>query len=349
MRYGLWLVVAWVTPAAIAGGLGWTGVWGSSNAFADYISPLPISGGFLHVMTLVVVTALLATQPWSGRLAGYTRGVFLGVSLVGLAMLLDLGKLHVAATTDTVLHGLPWQQNPLGLFLLTDSLLAQLFLAAFEGEPPEEGRKWLTSLALAVCAPLLYALVAVMADPRRDQPFTYAGARPGPQHSDETVSVFTRLQPGTDAFRQAAVSVAEKYAPRVDVTAEDVAVYFFTSLDAARSFRNAEAKATYCMYEDGTPPRFLPGSGDCFKDHESFHEKLMRARAAQDPKLHTDVVGFLATVEACRDRKPIQMPPNWPDNNNSTRFCDGIEKKRLALQQQFGMEQRTVELLGAAR
>ncbi|MDQ1310178.1 MAG: hypothetical protein QG601_1448, partial [Pseudomonadota bacterium] len=36
---GTWLVFAWVLPAAIAGTLGWRGVWGSQSAFTDYLVP----------------------------------------------------------------------------------------------------------------------------------------------------------------------------------------------------------------------------------------------------------------------------------------------------------------------
>jgi len=348
MKWFFWLPVAWVTPALIAGAMGWKGVWGSSGALGDYLSPLPISGGFLHVITLVVVSALLATQPW-GRLAGYARGVFLATALVGVVLLIDVGKLHLAATTDTVLGGIPWQQNPLGLFILTDSVLAQVFLGVFGGGSPRDARQWLLSLVLALAVPLAYGLVSVKSDPRHEQPFTHAGSRQGPQRNDETVFIFTRLQPGTDAFRQAAVRFAEQYDPRVNVNAEDVAVLFFTSLDAARSSRSAEARATYCMYEDGTPPRFIPGAGDCFSNHESFYEKLMRARAALDLKLHHDVVDFLVIVEACRGRKPIQMPPGRHDDNTSTQFCGGIEKRRAALQQRFAGEPAILEQLQAAR
>lgn len=349
MKWFAWLAVAWVTPAAVAGALGWTGVWGSTGAFGDYLSPLPISGGFLHLVTLGSVSALLATQPWSARVAAYTRGVFLAVSLLGLVLLLDLNKLYVAATTDVALNGLPWQANPVGLFLLTDGLLAQLFLAAFEGEAPEQGRKWLQSLALALCVPLAYALVALLADPRRDEPFTLAGSRPGSLHADEVVFVYTRIAVESESFRQAAASHAGQFDPRLDVNAEDVAVLYFTSLGAARQARSAEAKATYCMYEDGTPPRWLPGAGDCFSGHESFHERLTRARAAVGAGVHPDVAGYLARVEACRGLAPIRMPPGMHDGNTATRACAGLDQLREALQRQFSADPAMLGLLQAAR
>lgn len=41
------LVIAWFTPAVIAGALGWRGIWGGTSAFADYLIPIPVSGGCL--------------------------------------------------------------------------------------------------------------------------------------------------------------------------------------------------------------------------------------------------------------------------------------------------------------
>jgi hypothetical protein len=57
---GTWLVFAWVLPAAIAGALGWSGIWGSTSAFTDYLLPLPVAGGFLHSLPLGGIVGLLA-------------------------------------------------------------------------------------------------------------------------------------------------------------------------------------------------------------------------------------------------------------------------------------------------
>lgn len=43
--FAVWAVIAWIVPAAIAGALGWKGIWGSGSAFADYLIPIPVSGG----------------------------------------------------------------------------------------------------------------------------------------------------------------------------------------------------------------------------------------------------------------------------------------------------------------
>jgi hypothetical protein len=56
---GTWLVFAWVLPAAIAGALGWRGIWGSRSAFGDYLLPLPMAAGFLHLLTLGGILGLL--------------------------------------------------------------------------------------------------------------------------------------------------------------------------------------------------------------------------------------------------------------------------------------------------
>jgi hypothetical protein len=90
----------------------------------------------MHLPSLATVTLLLATQPWRAPFAGWLRGILLTTSLLGASMLLDLNALYVAATTDAASRALPWQEHPLGLFLLCDGVLAQGFAGAFRGESP---------------------------------------------------------------------------------------------------------------------------------------------------------------------------------------------------------------------
>ena len=105
LAFCVWTVVAWITPAAIAGALGWKGIWGSGSAFADYLIPVPVAGGVLHMPSFVAVSLILFSQPWVGRLGGHVRGILLAGALVGIATLLDLDKLQLAATTDMMAAG----------------------------------------------------------------------------------------------------------------------------------------------------------------------------------------------------------------------------------------------------
>ena len=318
-RFLLWLALAWPTPALFAGALGWKGVWGSGSALADYLIPLPVAGGALHAMTFAAVSALLLSQKsWHARLQGLARGVLLGLALCGLALLLDLPAIHQAAGTDATLGRLPWQKNPLGLFLLTDSLIAQLFVGAFNGRSPAGAREWGESLAAAVLLPALAAAALVAQDARTGKSFVLQGARPGPQRGDEELIVYSTLPVSSPAFRAQAEAFAAQWHPAKSVNSEDTAVYFLSSLQAARLRDPKQAQLTYCMYEDGTPARWLSGAGDCFSQHESFSERLARFLDAQDRRLPMPERLRLASEQACRD---LTLPPDPLRELAATYFC----------------------------
>ncbi len=318
-RFVFWLAVAWPTPALIAGALGWKGVWGSGGALADYLIPIPVAGGVLHVLTFAGVTALLLTQrKWPGLLQGAARGILLGLSLSAIALLLDLNVFREAATSDVGLRRLPWRENPLGLFLLTDSLVAQLFLGSFEGRSPEASREWQLSAAAAVLLPAACAAIMVTLDSRAGRTFTHGGARQGPTRGDEVIFIHTRLPVASARFRAEAEGYVAQWHPNMNVNSEDTAVHFYTSLDAARKQDTARAALTYCMYEDGTPPAWMDGAGDCFSRHENFSERLQRLFGAQDPRLPMEERQRLARAQACDGAKLPQRPAH---ENSSTRLC----------------------------
>jgi hypothetical protein len=318
-RFVFWLALAWPTPALIAGALGWKGVWGSGSALGDYLIPIPVAGGVLHVLTFASVTILLLAQrKWPTLLQGAVRGILLGLSLAAVALLLDLNVFREAATSDVALRRLPWQENPLGLFLLTDTLIAQPFLASFDGRWPAGAREWQLSAAAVILLPAVYAAAAIMQDSRSGQIFTYGGARDGRERGDESVHVFTRLPVGAPEFRREAERHAAQWHPEININTEDTAVHFYTSLEAAKKQDATRAVLTYCMYEDGTPPAWMGGAGDCFSQHENFSERMKRFMDAQDRQLPMEERLRLARAQACDGAKLPQRP--WHENQ-STRTC----------------------------
>jgi hypothetical protein len=300
--------------------------------------PFPVAGGMLHLLTLVPVSVLLATrEQWPAWFAGLQRGLLLALSLAGVVLLLDVRDLYLAATTDAVLHGgLRWQENPLGLFLLTDSLLAQLFVGWYGGRFPDGAREWLLSLAVVAAAPALSALAVLNmlnAGPGRDQPFMPGAAGILTPERNETLFVYTRLPVHTPEFRKAAEQYAAQWHPGQSVNSEDVAVRFFTSLEAARTRATTGAAITYCLYEDGTPPAWLPADGDCFTQHENFTERLRRLMEAQDRKLPVDVRVHLARAEAC---KGATLPAGPHPDGYATYQCLKLEERRQEMMKKFG-------------
>ena len=88
-----------------------------------------------------------------------------------------------------------------------------------------------------------------------------------------------------------------------------MAVLFTRSLDAARAGDLSVAAATLCLYEDGTPPRWLPGNGadECFATHVSLSERFERAFAARPAAESPDLKGDMASREVCADVKPVSI------------------------------------------
>lgn len=332
----LWTVVAWITPAAIAGALGWKGVWGSGSAFTDYLIPIPVAGGVLHVPSFIAVSLILFTQPWAGRLGGHVRGILLAGALVGIATLLDLNKLQLAATTDMA-GGRFWQEQPLGLFIVTDSVIAQLFVRVLGGRWPEGSKEWAVSLVTALAIPAAYAMVSLNADPRQQDPFVYAGARGTESRGDEMFFYYSKLPLGSDAFRRAASAVLEQRDPRMNMGAEDIAIHFYDSLASAQAQNKSGAKYTVCLYQDGTATIWNPGSFDCFSNHESFSERLEKALSKQNRALPHEVRLWLARRDACVGRKPLTVPTGRHMDNQEVRSCDPAltERTREELLRKF--------------
>jgi hypothetical protein len=302
MRFFLWLLLAWPTPALIAGALGWKGIWGNSNVVADYLVPMPVAGGAFHAMIFAAVTVLLTTQPrWPHAMQGMTRGILLGLSAAGVLILFDFERMHIA-------------QNPIGLFLLTDSLIAQLFVGAFGGRWPASAKEWGLGLVAACVVPAVAAGAMHQMDPRTGKPFAYYGSRPGDVRGDDRHFVHSRLKVFGPEFRPAAEAYAQEWYPRYSLNTEDVAVHFFSSLPAAQSQDLKEATLTYCMFQDGTPSRWSAGKGDCF-DHESVTERAQKLFDAQDPKLSLDERSRLARAKACEG---VRVPA---EDNTVARLC----------------------------
>ena len=317
----LWAVVAWIIPAVIAGALGWKGIWGSGSAFADYLIPVPVAGGVLHLPSFIVVSLILFTQPWPGRLGGHVRGILLAGTLVGIATLLDLDKLQLAATTDMA-GGRFWQQQPLGLFIVTDCVIAQLFIRMLGGRWPVGTKEWAVSLIAALTIPAAYAVASLKADPRQQNPFVYAGARWADKRGDEMVFYYSKLPLGSDAFRQAASPILERLDPRMNLNTEDIAIYFYDSLASAQAQNKSGANYTVCLYQDGTATMWNPGSFDCFSNHESFSERLDKASSTQNTSLPQDVRLWLARRDACVGRKPLTAPAGMHMDNQEVRSCN---------------------------
>lgn len=347
-RLLLWILLAWPLPALIAGALGWSGVWGSGSALADYLIPVPVAGGALHVPSFVVAGVIMLLFPdFSPAAAARLRALLIGAMLAGGLWLLNLHDLWLAQQIGTKFSGSLWQQNPLGLFLLCDAALALLFTAGAEQRP----RLRLDVLTLILLL-LPSALPLSMAKPRAsaDPPFKAGMSLHGDARGDEFLMVFTRLDTDAPDFRKQAEAWAEEPAamahPRFHVSAEDTAVLFTRSREAAQRLNRDQVVATLCLYEDGAPLRWLPGAGDCFSGHQGFSERLGRAASARPQDEPAELRPYLAAHELCATEKFAAGEAGRGLQLTSALICEGLPRQRQELLQKFPQEPRLLEPAG---
>jgi hypothetical protein len=297
-RFLGFMLALWVTPPVVAGILGWAGIWGSGSAFTDYLIPIPVAGGALHVPTfLMAIVAVRLYGELGERVAVVVRAAFVGFALLGLALLIDVERLFLGITTDLSLTRIPWQENPLGLFILSDSLWT---FASMVRVPPL-GIRLGRSLVVALVVPSLYLATAVTSNEHLADPFVRGQSRPASGRGDEIRWIYVRLPVSDPTFESAALAWIEPLRPERSVNVEDVAFYFTDSLDTATGVGALPAARTLCVYEDGTPDRWQPGQADCFGGHESFSDRVATLQATIPHDIPQDVRAYLSAHSLCAE------------------------------------------------
>ncbi|MCW5576451.1 MAG: hypothetical protein KIT13_10195 [Burkholderiales bacterium] len=332
-----WWLIAWTLPAVIAAALGWRGVWGGGSAFTDYLIPIPVAGGALHVPSFLVATVAVMLLPTLGAAGAVrVRALLIGMALAGVLYLLNLQPILAALKTGAAWPSL-WEANPLGLFLLSDALLALLFTAAVP-------RPWLrVDLAALVLVLLPVALPLSMALPRvgalAEVKFTAGPGQHGDARGDEMLMVHTTFDPAAPDFRRHAEAWAlqpqSMVHPRFHVSAETMALLFTRDAEAGRRSGRDKAEATLCLYEDDTPPRWLPGAGDCFSGHENFSGQVARAAAARPAEEPAELRSHLAAVELCAPFRDRPVPEGQGLQLTRGLICAGLPRERERLRRKF--------------
>lgn len=226
----MWAVAVWATPACIAGALGWNGIWGYTSAFGDYLVPLPIAGGALHVPSFVL--ALGAVWAWprlSPGLAGILRGACAGMALVGAALLVDPERVYPVLTTDLEPHG-RGSRNPLGLFILTDALWTLAWMLS----QPALAVRLAPALPVALLLPAGYVAASLSTSALLHEPFRWGYPGHASARGDVVKWVYTRLSGDDPAFRNQARAFVAPSAPTINDKAEAAAFLFTNSLAVAR-------------------------------------------------------------------------------------------------------------------
>lgn len=334
LRTVLWVLLAWPLPALVAGALGWQGIWGSGSALVDYLIPLPVAGGVLHIPSFALATALVLLLPRASPMAaGHMRSALVGMVVAGVLWLLNLTDILQALRDGAPLPHRLWQDKPVGLFLASDGLMALLLFN--QRSALTLGPTWRPGLLTILLAVAPSALPVAMSWPHsaHTPPFYIGQSRYGEAKGDETTMVFTRLPLTDPDFRAKALAWAQAPAhmrdPRWLTDTEDVAVMFTNRQEVADQFLTAQAQLTLCLYEDGTPPLWLEGSGDCFGPHESFGDRVQAAMAQRPHHEPPKLRHRHALVEVCSTLPPVSARPPPVDGSpdvalTRTRMCASV-------------------------
>lgn len=335
LRIALYLIVAWLLPPMVAAMAGWRGVWGSGSAGVDFLLPLPISGGALHVPSWLLGAGLVLLRqrgegagPWWGRVGAAAMAAAGGVLMV------DMNAVALALSTDAPWPSASrwWTAHPLGLFLLCDGVLAWLWPGV--RVPQATPRHRWGAVLLAAGLPALLLVSQWQQAPIRRHDLLMGQSRPGPSRGDEIVGLYTTLPMQAAPLAAAVRAQSLLPPPAQDVNVQDQAVMFFDSHVAARQLDMAQAKLTWCRYEDGTPDRWGEGALDCFSHHLNFAERMAAAYDQTDPGLILDVRRYLARAAACRAQ------PGAAE-------CTSLQRDRVGLQGRGDLNPRDREALAS--
>lgn len=335
LRFILWLLIAWPLPALIAGAMGWSSVWGSGSALGDYLIPIPVAGGALHVPSFLVCGAILLNMAKVSALAaGHMRAFLLGVALAGVLLLLKVDAIWLAYKTQSSLPIGIWQSNPLGLFFLSDALVATILtLGATRG-----GMRLNVVSLILVVLPAGLSILSSIQYSSAGKDFLPGSGRQGLARGDEVNMVFTSLDMNKSDFQRRAEEWVGPRHPRFLLDNDDSAYMFTRDLDAARRFDTSKVVKTLCLYEDGTPATWISGaaSDECFESHVSFSDRFHSAYAARPAAEPVDLKDYMSRKDICVGVKTIGPTGDTGGIELSgMRICNQLQELRKSLQKKY--------------
>lgn len=301
LRILVWMLLAWPLPALLAHALGWHPIWGSGSVVQDYLLPMPVAAGVLHLPSFILCTIGFWQIPTvSSKTAGRLRALALGLALGGLLGLLRLDEAWLALRSGSSWSGALWQENPLALFVLTDAALVWLLGPSPAGPVPGRDQvRWL----LGLCPGLAVLMLASQLAPTADD-LLPGTVRPGQARGDTQWMVWTGQDMQQAGFEAQAVAWAQQWHQRGLDHGGDMVFLFTTRRDAAQRFEPEHTQKTLCLFDDETPPRWLPGgqAQTCFDGHLNFSEAVDAVTAALPAHLEAAEKHALARQHVCAER-----------------------------------------------
>lgn len=266
------LILAWITPALVAGTLGWSGIWGAGSALVEYLIPMPVAGGALHVPSFAVLTLIVASsRGWTESSRSFLPLIALGIAAAAMTGMLDFDRLNGWLFTDYEPYGSPvrFDGNPLLLFVMTDALWAGAFTLAVGQRPP--ARSW---VALPV-VPLAVIAIAGWNYTVGGPEFEIGPTLPGHVRGTQVKLIYTSVSYDESAFL-AWIEASALAPPWTNPNVEHDAIVFSDSLQLVKQawrdpsdIRGEAVVATVCRFEEDRSVVAHPGYHDCFADRET--------------------------------------------------------------------------------
>ncbi|MDJ0748202.1 MAG: hypothetical protein QNJ11_01900 [Woeseiaceae bacterium] len=299
------LILAWITPAVIAGALGWSGIWGAGSALGDYLIPIPVAGGALHVPSFLVAAAFIfAASKVTGTFIRYLPVLAFSVLALAIALMIDFERLNAWAFTDYSPHGLPVRLdgNPFLLFVASDAFWVGVYALTRVASIPKVA--W---FALPVLPTI--AVGISMANYHSSGPvFRLGGSMGTGQRGEEIVMVYTSASYNESVFRGWLEQDPYFARPWFNVNSEHVAIHFTNSMQAIKwgQFDQTEDTiATICLYEEDRSVHPHRGYYDCFADRNTVEQELAELAARESTGLGDDVDHWYARALLCDD---VEIP-----------------------------------------
>ncbi len=316
MRFAI-LMLAWITPAVIAGVLGWKGIWGSGSAFFDYLIPIPVAGGIFHVPSfLVAAFVVLSARKLPDFIVRYLPILAFGVFLIALSLQLDEQRINAWLFTDysPARSIFKFGKNPLYLFVASDAFWVSVY-ASFLGR--SVAFKYWLSLAFVPIAVLgAQAVLYQFSGPVfKMGGSTVAGTEKNRNYANHISVVYTSSAYDEKAF-MAWLGTKNYFArPWLNPNYENAAIVFTNSMQIIKwakytDLNDQNTIATVCLYEQDKSITPHKGVFDCFAGRETVSEKIGRL-AREEPTGHGKVVDdWYARLRMCKD---VEIPPRSGD------------------------------------
>lgn len=298
------LILAWVTPALIAGAAGWSGIWGTGSALVEYLIPIPVAGGALHVPSFAVLAMVVASSrgwPDSGR--SLLPVIAFGIAAAAMAGMLDFDRLNGWLFTDYEPYGSPvrFDGNALFLFVMTDALWAGIFSLGVGLRPP--ARSW---IALPL-VPLTIIAIAGWNYKFGGPEFAIGPTLPGDVRGNQVKLIYTS-QPYDEPALLAWLEDSALAPPWTNPNAEHEAIVFTNSLQLMKyvwrdpsDIRGEATVATICRYEEDRSVAIHADYFDCFAGWETVDEAIAGFAAREPAGLGRDVDTWFALARFCDD------------------------------------------------